>query len=250
MTRTRDGVVSKPVVDRKQAVPAILAGGRGMRLRSVVADRPKVLATVEGRPFLTFLLDQLIDAGFSQAILLTGYQADQVHFVIGEAYRSLRLIHSPEPEALGTGGAVVHALAHFTEEHVLLLNGDSYCHVDLDAFFAWHQSRGADLSLVLTHVDDTSRYGRVDIGADETILRFDEKRRDAGPGWINAGIYLIRRRLLERLPQTRLSLEKDLLPGWLAGGKVVAGFRCGGCFLDIGTPESYAAASDFFRQLG
>ena len=51
----------------------VLAGGRGTRLRAVVSDRPKVVAVVKGRPFITYVFDQLIEADFKRVILCTGY---------------------------------------------------------------------------------------------------------------------------------------------------------------------------------
>jgi NDP-sugar pyrophosphorylase family protein len=84
---------------------AILAGGLGTRLRPVVGDRPKVLAEVAGRPFLTIILDQLAAAGFREVVLLTGHGADEVRGSLGAAHAGLRLTYSAEPAPLGTGGA-------------------------------------------------------------------------------------------------------------------------------------------------
>src|SRR5262245_66499139 len=97
---------------------AILAGGKGTRLRPVVADRAKVLAPVRGRPFVTYLLDQLSAAGVAEVVLLTGYRGGQVRAALGERYRGLRLRYSREPAPLGTGGAVRHALGLFAGERV------------------------------------------------------------------------------------------------------------------------------------
>src|SRR5688500_272690 len=89
---------------------AVLAGGLGTRLRSVVADRPKVLAPVAGLPFLFYLLDQLGRAGVREAVLLVGFGADQVRTKFGERFGQMRLSYSQESEPLGTGGAVRLAL--------------------------------------------------------------------------------------------------------------------------------------------
>src|SRR4051794_31615921 len=102
---------------------AILAGGLGTRLRSVVADRPKVLAPVGGKPYLTYLLDQLARAGVREAVLLVGYGADQVRGVFGHECAGIRLAYSAEPEPLGTAGAVRLALPLFSEDTLFLLNG-------------------------------------------------------------------------------------------------------------------------------
>ena len=223
---------------------AVLAGGLGTRLRAAVADRPKVLAPVAGRPFLTHLLDRLARAGAREVVLLTAHAAAQVRDALGEEYAGMRLRYSVEPAPLGTAGAVRQALPLLRSDTILLLNGDSYCDVDLAAFRRSHD--GAATGLTLTRVADASRFGRVRVAADGRVVDFEEKKADGRPGWINAGVYLLPRALLQGLDPARpASLERDLLPAWVAAGRV-RGFRAGGRFIDIGTPESYAEAEAFF----
>src|SRR3989338_6029269 len=105
---------------------AILAGGLGTRLRSVIADRPKVLAEVRGRPFLTYIFDQLIAASIKYAVLCTGYLGEKVCDRFGDSYGSLRLAYSQEPSPRGTAGALRLALPLFKSDSVLVMNGDSY----------------------------------------------------------------------------------------------------------------------------
>jgi NDP-sugar pyrophosphorylase family protein len=227
---------------------AILAGGLGTRLRSRIADRPKVLAPVCGRPYLAYLLDQLAAARVRRVVLLTGYLADQIHAAFGETYAGLRLTYSDEPSPRGTAGALRDARPHLPSPSVLLLNGDSFCAASLLDFRAFHRRCGADLSLVLTRVEDSSRYGRVCVAPDGRILRFEEKTQTAGAGWVNAGVYLLQRSLIEEIPADGpASLERDLFPMW-AADKRCCGFLSWVPFLDIGTPESYAQAEAFFAS--
>ena len=65
----------------------VLAGGQGKRLQSVISDRPKILASVLNRPYITYIFDQLITAGFNEAILCTGYMACMVREAFGDSYR-------------------------------------------------------------------------------------------------------------------------------------------------------------------
>jgi NDP-sugar pyrophosphorylase family protein len=226
---------------------AILCGGLGSRLRSVVADRPKALAPVGGRPFLTYLLDQLAAAAVGEVVLLTGYRADQVYDALGPTYAGMSLLYSEEPTPLGTGGALRLALPCLSGRTVLLLNGDSFCDVDLPAFRAFHRRHAADASLVLARARDTSRFGRVRTGPGGRVWGFEEKGSAPGGGWINAGVYLLDRGLVEELPPGRpASLEREAFPAWAAAGRL-HGFRCPGRFLDIGTPTSYAEAERFFE---
>jgi NDP-sugar pyrophosphorylase family protein len=133
-------------------------------------------------------------------------------------------------------------------ETVLIMNGDSFCETDLKAFWTWHSARGAAATILLTEVADTRRYGRVFVDADGRVLKFEEKNSDSGPGWINAGVYLCRRGLLETVPPNHeISLEREIFPNWIGAG--LYGFPSHGRFLDIGVPEAYARAERFFASL-
>lgn len=235
--------------DLDSVTAVILAGGRGTRLRPAVADQPKVLAEVRGRPFLAYLLAQVADCGVRDIVLCTGYLSDQVQAAFGETYGPLHLTYARDPEPLGTAGPLKVALPQMRSDPVLVMNGDSCCQADLTAFWAWHHERSAEATLLLTEVPDTRRYGRVGVDADGLVLRFDEKGCVGGPGWINAGVYLLGRRLIETIPSGRVvSLEREVFPAWIEHG--LYGCRSNGRFLDIGTPDSYAMAEEFFAPTG
>ena len=197
---------------------AVLAGGLGTRLRTVLSDRPKVLAPVAGRHFLAYLLDQLADAGFAEVVLCTGYLGEQVKTAFGAHWRKLHLRYSQEPQPMGTAGALRHALELLPSDDVLVLNGDSYCDVDLGSLIDFHVTHKAKATLALTEVPDASRYGAVNCDPDGAIVGFAEKG-NVGPGLINAGIYVLSQRVLELIPAGfPVSLERDCFPGWIGKG--------------------------------
>jgi D-glycero-alpha-D-manno-heptose 1-phosphate guanylyltransferase len=226
---------------------AILAGGLGTRLRSAIPDRPKVLAEVGGRPFIVYLLDQLAAAGIQEVVLCTGYLGHQVKEVLGQTHGPLSLIYSQESSPLGTGGALRLALPIFLTDQVLILNGDSFCDANLRALALIHRLRRAKATILLVEVSDNGRFGWVNVDAGGAIQEFLEKGSKRGPGWINAGIYLIDRSLLRTIPPNqKVSLEQESFPAWVGQG--LYGFRSHGRLVDIGTPESFALAQDFFHQ--
>lgn len=223
----------------------LLAGGLGTRLRSAVADRPKALAEVAGRPFLAWQLEMLSAAGVRRAVLCTGYRGEMIRTTLDEQFADMRLAYSHERQPLGTGGALRAALSQTDAETLLVLNGDSFCQIDLPSFARQHRTSGVAISLALTYVENTSRYGRVETDAAGRITRFMEKDGSNQPGWINAGVYLIQREVMEEIsPEGQVSLERQVFPAWI--GRGLHGERCGGAFIDIGTPESYAQADEFF----
>lgn len=225
----------------------ILAGGLGTRLRSVVTDRPKVIATVHGRPFLTFLFHQLAENGFRSASLCTGFLAEQVQETLGREAAGLSLQYISESTPLGTGGALRNALRTVDADEFLILNGDSFCDTSLTAFLDWHRQRKGSASLLLAGVADTARFGRVEVGSGDCITAFREKG-EQGAGTINAGIYLISRSLLEEIPEGKtVSLEREVFPSWVERGVLHGYSAVVSRFIDIGTPETYSEAQTFFR---
>ncbi len=223
----------------------ILVGGLGTRLRPLLPDRQKVVAPVAGRPFVFRLLDQLADAGLQRVVLCTGYKAEQVTELVGTTYRGLSISYAPEPAPLGTAGALRHALPLLDSDTVLAMNGDSFCEVDVGALWDFHRQRQANATLVVIEVMETREGGRVTFDDQCAITSFVEKQPSPVAGWISAGIYLLRRAILESIPSGRaVSIEREVFPAWV--GRGLYAFRTTGKFLDIGTPESYSAAQQVF----
>lgn len=225
----------------------LIVGGLGTRLRPALADRPKSLADIGGRAFITFLLDQLHDAGLTKVVLCTGYKGDMIEDLLGCRYRALDLIYSRESEPLGTGGALRHALDYFKTPTVLVMNGDSFIDVSLMEVLNKHFSQNPAVSMVVSYIEDVSRFGAVQL-ANEKVLGFREKNQEIGAGFINAGIYVFDKELLSLIPNdTVYSLEKELFPVLAEEGKIGA-FETNADFIDIGTPQSFFQAEAFFRK--
>lgn len=224
---------------------AILAGGLGKRLRSKVFDHPKVLAEVNNTPFLQKILDQLNLVGFKNVVLCTGYLGDQIEEKFGKVYKNLSLSYSKEEKLLGTGGALKLALPLLKSEIVLVMNGDSYCEIDFKKFLEFHLNKKANASLVAQYVSKADRFGKIYLGSNDEIISFKEKEKSSG-GHINAGIYLINKSLISEISgKKKVSLEKEIFPAWL--GKRFYGFKTDSNFIDIGTPQSYLQAEQFFN---
>jgi D-glycero-alpha-D-manno-heptose 1-phosphate guanylyltransferase len=222
----------------------ILAGGRAERLAGV-ADGPKPLLEVAGRPFLSYLLEALARDRLRRVFLLTGVGADAFDAYLDTLRRDppawaagLELACIREETPLGTGGALRGALAH-ASEGALLLNGDTYCSLDHRALLALHAATGDALCLAAARVADATDYGTLALAGNGMLEAFREKGA-GGPGWVNAGVYVLPRGFLEAIPPGPSSLEHDLLPAWLAR-EPVWGYRARG-FTDIGTPERLARA--------
>lgn len=227
----------------------ILAGGLGERLRPVVKDRPKPLALVNGRPFISYLLDQLAEAGLTRVVLCTGYMGEQIKDYLGQHWRSLQLLYSQESTPLGTAGALRLACPHISSETVLVMNGDSYCDLNLAAFFQVHHRYPQDSTLAITQVHNVQRFGQVRLDSQNRVIQFEEKGQNIGHGLINAGIYLLQKNDIKSIPAGHFaSLETDLFTHLLTTKKLHS-FLSPGPFIDIGLPVSYEKAQLLFREL-
>lgn len=222
---------------------AVLAGGLGTRIRGILGDTPKVLAPIAGRAFLGHLMDYLAQFGTRRVVLCLGHLADRVTAWLaqGDSRHSLDVVCEIEPRPLGTAGAIRFVRDELTSDPVLVMNGDTFLDADLRAFVASHRLSGAEASVLCVEVDDASRYGRVEIGADGRVTRFAEKA--PGRGTVNAGVYLFSAAFLDRLAASdAVSLERDVLERLPAGTLHAAVVH--GRFIDIGTPDSLARAPE------
>lgn len=229
----------------------ILVGGFGTRLRSVVSDRPKPMALVNGIPFIELLVGSLVAKGVRDFVLLTGYMGDMIEAHFQRIDRSgLNLLFSQEDMPLGTGGAVKNAEA-FATDPTLLVNGDTFFDADLQDLLEFHNKNRMDVTLSLVRVDDASRYGSVMTTDDGRITGFVEKgQATGGAGWINAGLSLLTLDIIRDLPAGgNISMEREIFPCLAQGGRM-AGLGQDRPFFDIGTPESYKQFKAFAKSRG
>ena len=227
----------------------ILAGGTGSRLKEVIDDMPKPLAPVNGRPFLEYQLDYLDKWAFKTVILSVGYKRDQIRTHFGDQYKSLQILYSEEEEPLGTGGAILQALRLASGYSVFIFNGDTYFDVNLQKLDDFRKIKEADLCLSLRYEINPARFGLVEFDNNNRITKFYEKSQGPEEGYINGGVYLVRREYLLRfgLPE-KFSFETDFLQKYYTTEEFY-GLRCFSYFRDIGIPEDYQKAQDEFKRL-
>ena len=220
----------------------ILCGGLGKRLRSVVDDVPKVMAQVEGRPFLDFIIEYLKGQGIQRIVLCTGYKADVIENYYRDHDFGIVIDFSREEESLGTGGAVKNARAIVLSDPFFVCNGDSFLSADFQAFLDFHKEKESDVSMVVVQAGERKDFGSVEVDTNTgQITSFTEKREHHSGALVNAGIYCFNQAMFSRLPQdAKFSLENDFFPS-LAGNKFY-GHYVDEFFFDIGTPERYKLA--------
>ena len=232
----------------KEAI--ILAGGLGSRLKDVIGDDiPKPMAPVNDRPFLEYLLTYFDKWGVSRVIMATGYKHEMIEKHFGNHYKDIEIVYSVEDEPLGTGGAVRKAVEFVKAHDVYVVNGDTYFDANLWKLANFHKANEADVCITLRKMDNTSRFGTVEIDSENRIIKFSEKGVQTGMGFINGGTYIINSKTFFDLDlPDKFSLETDYFEKYYKKQRIF-GVRCYSFFLDIGIPEDYEAAADAFEGL-
>ena len=227
----------------------VLIGGFGTRLRPVTYTVPKQLIPIAGKPMLYHVLD-LLPPDLEEAVLATGYKSEEIaQFVAAHPPRfPVRCV--PEAQPLGTGGGMKNA-GDAMSDPFIQMNSDVIAAIDVGAVLAAHAAKGGIGTMTLAQVDDTSPYGVAALDPDDRITRFVEKPKpEAAPShWINAGLSVWRRSVLDAIPAGRaVSFEAEVMPPLLAAG--IFGFRLGGFWEDAGTPERLLHAQRLLFDAG
>ncbi len=231
--------------DIKEAI--ILAGGLGTRLRPAVPDLPKCLAPVGDRPFLAYVTDYFRREGIGKFIFALGYKNADFDAFFRTEFPHGNYEISLEAEPLGTGGAIRQACERVEESTALILNGDTFFRIDLEALAEFHTRKQAGCSLCLKPMQDFDRFGVVELAADDRVSRFREKQYYRS-GLINGGVYALEKTALLAGEWPKIfSFEKDYLE---AGREEhLYGLVQDRYFIDIGVPEDYRRADKELNEL-
>ena len=223
----------------------VLVGGKGTRLRPLTLALPKPMLPTAGLPFLTHLLSRIAEAGIDHVILGTSYQPGTFEAEFGDGSKlGLQIDYVTEEQPLGTGGGIANVAPMLRNDTVMVFNGDVLSGVDLGAMLNAHHERNADVTLHLVRVSDPRAFGSVPTDADGNVLAFLEKTEDPPTDQINAGCYIFKRGIVDRIPGGRnVSVEREVFPALLAAGAKVCGFVDSGYWRDMGTPEDFVHGS-------
>jgi len=233
----------------------ILAGGLGTRLRSVVQDVPKPMADIQGKPFLEYLLQLLIQNGYQNFLFLVGYKGDMIKNYFGDGSKfGVNIEYSSEAIPLGTGGALFNAW-HKLSDDFFLVNGDTFFDIQYEIMEDFVAGRNPELLIALRYSNDLSRYGIIEIDGSYKVISFSEKaqiQENQIDGYINGGVYFVNKKALEpfyeKYVNSPVSLENDILPLLVKLCKVY-GLPIGGKFIDIGIPEDYFSSQSIIPSI-
>ena len=205
------------------------------------------MAIVNGRPFISYVIDYYQLQGVEQFIFSLGYKHEIIENYLESEYSSLDYKIVIENEPLGTGGAVQLALEKTNSENILILNGDTLFKVDLSELSDLHYNKRSECTLALKPMIQFDRYGVVVLNKDFRVTSFKEKQYYK-TGNINGGVYILNKSayLKHQMPP-KYSFEKEYLEAFISQS-LIYGCVQDGYFIDIGIPEDYAKAQSDLKK--
>jgi D-glycero-alpha-D-manno-heptose 1-phosphate guanylyltransferase len=219
----------------------ILAGGLGTRLKSIMNNKPKCLALINGQPFLKILIESLAKRKINNFILALGFGADDIIELIYEDWaKKYNIKFIIESEQLGTGGSVLNIFKIFNLKESLVVNGDSLLLGNLSNFLSpLNNFAGEYMRIATFKVNDKVRYGSLVVNEAGMIISFNEKNIN-GVGLINGGLYYIDSFALKdfKSDKKNVSMEKEIIP-YLIINNMLFSQELPGPFIDIGLPDDY-----------
>jgi NDP-sugar pyrophosphorylase family protein len=229
----------------------VLAAGEGTRLRLLTDDRPKAMIEIGGEPAIAHTLKWLRREGVTDVAINLCYHPDVLTAFVGDGSAfGLRVTYSLERTALGTSGALGPLRGYFQGETAfVVVYGDELTDLELAPVLDVHRGARADVTIVVTEIDDPSDAGIVEFARGGLITRFVEKPRpsEVSSRWANGGIYVCGPAVLEYVPQdeARQDFAHEVFPAMLGDGRRLVAFPTREPVIDFGTPERLARAREW-----
>lgn len=225
----------------------IMAGGKGERLRPLTEKIPKPLLKVGEKCIIDYNIDSLINCGVEHISVTVNYLAEQLERHFSEPRDGIQVQTVREPKFLGTMGAV-QFIPQFYHDTVLLMNSDLFTNIDFEDFFLHFEENESDMSCVAVPYTISVPYGIFDIQDKRNIKGIMEK--PTYNYYANAGIYLIRREMVERyVPRDQFFNATDFMEKLISEGRKVVRFPLSGYWIDIGNHQEYQKAQDLVKHL-
>ncbi len=227
----------------RQAI--VMVGGMGTRLRPLTENKPKPMLSVADKPCIWYLMRSLARAGIEEVILACGYKPGMMESLGDGSDLGIRIVYSYEDEPLGTAGAIKNVESRLDDVFVAA-NGDIFADIDVREEIEEHLSKDATVTIALTPVENPCEFGIARIDDDGRILEFKEKPKpeEVFSNLINAGIYVVNKSVLDRVPAGKAyDFSKDLVNVLMDEGKRIQSYILNGTWMDVGRPHDLLEAN-------
>lgn len=225
----------------------LMAGGEGKRLRPLTEHTPKPLLKVGDKPIIEYNIDRLAQAGIKNIHISINYLGEQIadYFQDGGS-KEISIRYIREKRQLGTIGSVLLA-DHFDHEDLIVMNSDLLTNIDFADFFRSYKTAEADMAVATTNYHVDVPYAVVETDEQQRVKSLKEKPRY--DYYSNAGIYIIKKHILEMIPGNTFFDITDLMDKVIAMDNKLIAYPINGYWLDIGKPEDYKKAQEDIKHI-
>lgn len=227
-----------------------MAGGRGSRLMPLTKDLPKPLVPILDKPILHYTVEKLKESGITDIILTLGYLGKKIEQALGDGKEyGVRLRYVYEVQPLGTAGGVRN-VSGLIRDDFLVLSGDAYTDMDLEALIRFHKSHKGIATIASVRVANPENFGNIFKNANGLITAFEEKPVTPKTNLVNTGIYVFDKKIFKHIPSGFQDFSRDIFPKLL---KKIYTYETECFWSDVGTLPSYyltnyKVAVDFTKQ--
>ncbi len=223
----------------------VMAGGKGERLRPLTEKKPKPLLPVGNKAIIDHNVDRLLLYGVKHISVTVNYLKEQIEDHYRKTRDGIKIQTVREPKFLGTIGSIKF-VPKFYNDTVLLMNSDIFTNIDYEDFFLHFKQHDAEMSVAAIPYNVSIPYGILDLNGREICGLLEKPKYTY---YANAGIYLIKRRALELIPDNKFFNATDLIEALINKGKPVIRYPLNGTWIDIGNPQEYEKANDLVSHM-
>jgi dTDP-glucose pyrophosphorylase len=224
----------------------LMAGGKGERLRPLTEKTPKPLLHVGDKAIIDHNIDRLISYGVKHISVTVNYLKEQIEEHFMEPRGEVKVDTVREPKYLGTIGSI-RFVKEFYNDTILVMNSDLFTNINYEDFYLHFKEHDAEMSVAAVPYTVQIPYG---------IFKIEDRRNITGlvekptyDYYANAGIYLIKKSVLEFIPEETFYNATDLIEKLIASGKKVIRFPLNGTWIDIGNPQEYKRANELVSHM-
>ena len=229
---------------KKKIDLVILVGGKGSRINRYTRKIPKPLIKFDKITFLKHLINYYAKYNFANIYLLAGYKGNIVFKKFNNKLINLIPVKCIiEKKKLGTGGAL-HQLKNRTNNDVLVVNGDSFIHFDVEKFVNKKIKKNKIGSILVTHNKNYKSNNKL---SRLSLNKYSQLNLNGGK-LMNSGVYYFKNKFLNLVKYKNLSLEDDILPKLIKKNNF-QGYLCKNYFIDIGTYSNLKKAKKTFSLI-
>lgn len=220
----------------------ILAGGKGSRIKKYLKSLPKPMIHINGRNFLSYIIQRLSIYNIRKIFILCGYRGDTiVKKYHNKVINFVPIVCIKEKKPLGTGGCLHQIFKEVSNEFVLI-NGDTFVDIDYSAILKKKINKNQSIMIIKKNNKFIKSEKLNKLNINNSVININKKGT-----YFNVGIYKLKKKIIKIIPKKICSLEKDIIESQIKK-KLVIPIIQKGLFLDIGSPESLRMSHDVLSK--